>query len=76
MRIMSLHNGTRCLACLGFIGYDLDHILVSNLSNLLNKFICNVEPALCESFGVHERQNHRPTFRDGYEINDRPLLCI
>jgi len=76
MRIMSLHNGTRRLSSLGIIGYDLDHILMSNLSNLLHKSIHNVEPVLCESLGIHGRQKHRPTFRDHHEINDRPLLCI
>jgi len=76
MRIMSLHNGTRRVVSMVIIGYDLDHILVFNLSNLLHKFIRNVEPALCESLDVHGRQNHRITFRDGHEINDRPPLCI
>ena len=76
MRIMSLHNGTGRLESLGIIGYDLDHILMSNLSNLLHKFIRNVEPVLCESLGVHGRQKHKSIFRDGYEINDRSPLCI
>ena len=56
MRIITLHNGTRCFASLGIISYDLDHILVSNLSNLLHKSIRNVELAFCESLDIHERQ--------------------
>ena len=76
MRIMTLHNDFHRLASLGIIGYDLDQILVSNLSNFLRKSIHNVEPTFRESLGIHGRQKHRPTFRDGNEINDQPLLCI
>jgi len=54
---MSLHNGTHRLASLGIIDYDLDHILASNLSNVLHKSICNVELLFVNLSTITEDKN-------------------
>ena len=42
MRILALHNSTRDLTCRSVIGYDLDDILSSNLSNAIFELLRNV----------------------------------
>ena len=72
---MILHNIAHYLANLCIIGYDLDHILMLNISKLIHKFICNVKLTFYEYLDIHEGQEHMITFRDSHEINDRPFCA-
>jgi len=76
VRIFALHNSTGGLTCRSIICYDLDDILRTNFFNAIFKLFRNVMSVFYFSLGIYGVQEHRVTFGDCHEINERSPLRI
>jgi len=59
VRILALHNNTRDLTCRSVIGYDLDDILSTNLSDTIFKLFHDVIHVFHFSLSTYGVQEHR-----------------
>ena len=76
VRKLALYNSTSGLTCKSIANYDWNDILRTNFLNTIFKLFHNIMSVFHFSLSIYGVQEHRATFSDCHEINQRSSLYI